>query len=150
MKNGECIIANRIRHLFVDVTVAVGGPAGELTLLEPQVDLALSGLDGITSVDDVATDNEAKVTTDGSGGRGGGAGGTDHGAGTGNNVLSLPDHGDDRSGGDEVDQSLEERSSLVLSVVLLSELLGDGDHLEADELETLALETGNDLTNLNE
>lgn len=50
--------------------------------------------------------------------------------------------------GDEADKLVIEGLALVLTVVLLSEVLGGDDELHGDELETSLFPAGEDFTNL--
>lgn len=61
--------------LLVDVHNVGGAPVDELLSLEPESDLALGRLDRVRAVDDVAANINAKVATDGAGGRLEGLGG---------------------------------------------------------------------------
>lgn len=57
---------------------------------------------------------------------------------------------DGGAGGDEADKLVIERLALVLTVVLLSEVLGGDNKLHSDELETSLFPAGEDFTNLND
>ena len=70
---------------------------------------------------------------------------TDEFAGAGDHPIALPDHGNHRTGGDEVHQARKEGTLLVDSVVLFRQLAAGGDLLQADQLEALALEASEDL-----
>jgi hypothetical protein len=76
--------------LLIDVRLAAGSPVLELVLLEPETDLASSGLGGIRAVDDVATNINTEVTTDGTGGSSQRVGGTDKETRRSNDALTLP------------------------------------------------------------
>lgn len=65
--------------LLVDPVELGGLPGDDLTLLEPESNLLLGVLDGVGAVADVAADIDGVVTTDGTGGRGKGVGGTEDG-----------------------------------------------------------------------
>lgn len=65
--------------LLVDPVELGGLPGEDLTLLEPESNLLLGVLDGVGAVADVAADIDGVVTTDGTGGRGKGVGGTEDG-----------------------------------------------------------------------
>ena len=83
---------------LVDPSGGVVVPRAELLGLEPEVDLVVGSLDGVGSVDDVATDVDAEVTADGAGERVGGLGGTEHHTASADGVVTLPDHGADGAG----------------------------------------------------
>jgi len=139
---------NRVSILLVDVHVLRGSPCKELLGLEPEGDLAGSAsLVGVRSMDDVAANINSIVTTDGSGGAVEGVGCSNEVTGCLDHTLSLPDHGDDGARGQEVNQVTEEGASLVLNVVLLSDLLGGGHSLQGNELESPCLELGDDGSN---
>lgn len=65
--------------LLVDPVELGGLPGDDLTLLEPESNLLLGVLDGVGTVADVAADVDGEVTTDGTGRRGKGVGGTEDG-----------------------------------------------------------------------
>lgn len=111
-------------HLFVDPVGGSWSPADQLLLSEPQSDLLLGRLDGVGSVDDVASDLDAEVATDGTRQRVGGVGGTEHLAAGLDHIQTLPNHGDDWAGVHVVDQSGEEGAAGQISIVLLQQLLG--------------------------
>ena len=133
--------------LFVNPLLVVLGVLNE-TLREPEVDLTLSRLDRVGTVDHVVTHVATEVTADGAGGRLQGLNGTHHLAGNGNDVVALPDHGDDGGGAHEAGEAGVELLPLVLGVVLLQQLHGGHHHLQTDELEALLLEAGDDLTDM--
>ena len=133
--------------LFVNPLLVVLGVLNE-TLREPEVDLTLSRLDRVGTVDHVVTHVATEVTADGAGGRLHGLGGAHHLAGDGHDVVALPDHGDDGGGAHEAGEAGVELLPLVLGVVLLQQLHGGHHHLQTDELEALLLEAGDDLTDM--
>lgn len=108
---------------FVHPGLGSGLPGDQLLLGEPQSDLLVGRLDGVRSVQDVASDLDAEVSADGSGQGIGGVGGSQHLAAGLDDVQALPDHRDDGSGAHVVDQSGEEGTGAQVSVVLLQELL---------------------------
>ena len=133
--------------LFVNPLLVVLGVLDE-TLREPQVDLALSGLDGVGTVDDVVAHVAAEVAANGAGLALHGLGGAHHLASDGDDVVALPDHGNDGGGAHEAGEAGIELLSLVLGVVLLEELHGGHHHLQTDELEALLLEASDDLADV--
>ena len=137
----------RQMSLFVNPLLVVLGVLNE-TLREPEVDLTLSRLDRVGTVDHVVTHVATEVTADGAGGRLQGLSGAHHLAGNGNDVVSLPDHGDDGRGVHEAGEAGVEGLALVLSVVLLQKLHRRNHHLQTDELKALLLEAGDDLTDM--
>jgi len=97
-------------------------------------------------VDDVSSDIEGEVSADGSWGRVGGVGCAKKGTSSLGGVLSLPDHGDDGSGGEVLGESSEEGLGAQVRVVSLGVSLGHVDELESNKLESLLLKAGDDLT----
>lgn len=63
--------------LLVDPVELGSLVADGLTLLEPESNLLLGVLDGVGAVADVSADIDGEVTTDGTGGRSQGVGGTE-------------------------------------------------------------------------
>lgn len=61
-------------------------------------------------------------------------------------VLALPDHGNNGAGAHVLDETRVEGLALEVLVVLLEVLLRGVDHLEGDELVAALLETLDDLT----
>ena len=119
----------------------------ELSSLEPEVDLVVGSLDGVGTVDDVATDIDAEVTADGAGLGVEGLGGTEHLAAGDDGVVALPDHSADGAGGGVVDETAEEALGGQIGVVLLEVGTSWGAHLHGDELEAFSLEAGDDRSN---
>ena len=132
---------------FVNPVVGVVGPVVDLLSLEPKVGLVGGSLDGVGSVDDVATDVDAEITTDGAGLGVSGLGGTKHLAASGYSVVAFPDHGADGAGGSVVDETAEEALGGQIGVVLLEVGTAWGADLHGAKLESLVLEAGDDLTN---
>lgn len=120
---------------------------GELLLAEPETDLLGGRLVRVRGVDDVAADRDAEVTTDGTGSSVLGVGGTHKATALTDDVLALPDHGNDGgTAGDVGDETGVEGPLGKVDVVLLGELLGGDETLDGDELVAALLEAGDDLT----
>lgn len=134
-------------YLFVNPLLVVLGVLNE-SLREPETNLTLSRLDGVRSVNDVVAHIATEISADGTGGRLQRLGGAHHLTSDGNDVVSLPHHGDDGRGAHETSEAGVETLALVLSVVLLKEGHGGNQHLQTHQLESLLLEAGNDLTNV--
>ena len=73
----------------------MGSPVGELGSSEPKSNFLVGGLNSVGAVDDVSSLINAKVSADGSGGRVGGLGGTEHLAACENGVVTFPNHSAD-------------------------------------------------------
>jgi len=130
---------------FVDESVVGGRPADEFLGLEPEGDLLGRRLGRVRPVDDIAPEIDAEVAANGTGkrllrirlphhlttGQGG--------------VLALPNHRDNRSGGDEVDQLGVKRLVLQVDVMLADELFGSLHELHGDELESSLFESLDDV-----
>lgn len=65
--------------LLVDPGLLGRVPLDEVLVLEPQSNLLVGALDAVGAVADVAAHLQAQVAADGTGGRGKGVGGTEHG-----------------------------------------------------------------------
>jgi hypothetical protein len=91
---------------------------------------------------------DVMITANGSGVRLQRASGTDHLTRSINNTSALPNHHNDGSRGDEVNEALEELLALVLSIVLLSNGSLGQSELHAHKGEALLLEAADDLANL--
>jgi hypothetical protein len=133
--------------LLVDPSV-VGKLVGlNFLLLEPQANLLLGSFDRVGTVADVSADVNGVITTNGAWGRLKRVGGTKDGTTLLNNVLTLPDGSDDRTGSHVLQEAWEERLGLEVSVVFTQELLRRSGHLHGDQLETTLLETVQDWAN---
>jgi hypothetical protein len=126
--------------LLVDPAVLAGGPVSD-SLGEPEGDLLGGGLGRIGTVAEVSADIEAIVTTDGTRGRLGRASGSQELASFREGVESLEYHGDNGAREHVVDETSEEWLSLQVSVVVFHVLTSRSSHLQANELETLLLES---------
>ena len=133
--------------LFVNPLLVVLGVLNK-TLREPEANLTLSRLDRVGTMDHVVAHVATEVTTNGAGSRLQGLRGTHHLAGNGNDVVTLPDHGNHSRGVHETGEAGVEGLALVLSIVLLQKLHRRNHHLQTDELEALLLEAGDDLTDM--
>lgn len=90
----------------------VDGPLvrdGTVLSAEPEGNLLLGRVHGVGAVADVASNINGKVTTDGAGGRGEGVGGAEEGSALLDDVLSLPDHGNDGAGGHVAETEITRR-----------------------------------------
>ena len=131
------------RYLFVDKLLAHLRIVVE-SFREPEADLVLSALNGVTSMNDVASDVDAVVAADGAGVGVEGLGGTEHLAASENNVVAFPHHGNDGSHHHVLDETGEEGLGGKISIVLLEVFLGRSHHLERNELESFLLKTLDD------
>ena len=131
-----------IKHGFEDELVV-----GNLLRLEPEADLVLGAVGSIRSVDDVASNGDAKVTADGAGLRVVGVGGTNQLASLEDDVLALPNHGDDGAAAEVLAETRVERLGFEVNVVLLGHILSGVDELEGNELVSAVLEAADDLSN---
>ena len=152
--------------------MVVGGlPVSNLSsVLEPQANFLFGRFEAIRTVDDVAANGNGIVETDGSRCRIERVGGSDHGTSLTDDVLSLPDHGNDRrlSVGHVVNKSGEEGFGRKVGVVLLgvslnskmglmklmvekiiflcsAAYLGRNEGLHGDKLVATTFEAGDDL-----
>src|SRR3712207_223873 len=112
---------------------------------EEEVGLALGRLVGVRAVDHVLADLEGEVAADRAGRGLERVRRADDLAGGLHGLVALEDHGDERAARDEVDELAEERLALVLGVVLLGELLGDGHLLPGGDAQALGFEARDDL-----
>lgn len=128
--------------LLVDMGLEGAVPRGNLICLEPESYLACSILKVGRAVDDVSANIDAEVPADCAGSRLGRLGNTHHCAGDTYHVSTLPDHGADRTTGQELAEASEEGPGSVLLVVLLNKVLGGHKELHSNKLEAPALEAG--------
>jgi len=123
-----------------------GGPVDQLLGLEPEGDLLLRRLGRIRPVDDVSPQIHAEVPADGSRERLLRVRLTHHHAAGLCGVLAFPHHGNNGSGGDEIDEFVVERFVLQVDVVLLNVLSGSLHKFHSDELEPSLLKSLDDVT----
>jgi len=131
---------------LIDKSGVGGGPVDELFGFEPKSDLLLRGFLGVGAVDDVATEVEAEVTTDGTGQGSLRIGFSHHHSSSLSGVLALPNHRHDGARGHEVAKAIVERLVLEIDVMLLEMLFGSLHELHGDEFESSLLESLNDVT----
>ena len=132
--------------MYVDAPTLIGrSPIVQLRRLEPQANFKLCCFSSIRAVDHIAADVHSEVATDGAWLSLQRLGRTDQLAGAGNHAIAFPNHGHHRTGGDELNKTSKERTLLMHAVVLLSQLTAGSDLLQANQLETLALEATQDL-----
>lgn len=134
----------KLNYLFVDPVESGGLVAEDLLGLEPQRNLLLGGLDRVGAVADIATNINGKVTTNGAGLGSQGVGGTEDGAASLDDVLTLPDGGDNGAGAHVLEQTREEGLLLQVGVVLTEQLLAGLGHLQGDKLVATLLEAADD------
>ncbi len=120
------------------------GVLDELLLLEPKSNLLLGRLNRVRAVGNVATNVNGVVTTDGTGGRLEGVGGTKNGTTLLDNILTLPNGGKNGTRSHVREQTREEGLLLEVEVVLTEELLGGVSKLDGNKLEATGLESGDD------
>ncbi len=136
---GKPALAKRVRAKKLDA----------LQVREPDGDLALCGLWGVGTVDDVLANGQSEVTADGPrGGLGNWVGAAGQLTPRLDGALALDNAGNERCGGDEVNELAEEWLVLVLCVVLLSGSLVCNAQIHSNQLEALALDAGNDLADV--
>ena len=137
-------------HLVVSSNPIEGSllPFIDFSISEPKSNLIGGTLVGVRSVDDVTSNGNAVVTTNGSWESIVGVGGSEHNTGSLDDSLSFPDHAN--NGGsrrDVINQTLEEGLGLEVIVVLGSELLAGGEELEGNQFVSLLFKASDNLPN---
>src|SRR5690625_778666 len=123
--------------------------ATALLFWEPDADFALSGLRRVGAVDDVFANSQCKVTTDGAWGcLGDWVGAASQLTPCVNCALAFDDASNQWCRSDEFYEFTEEWLIGVLFVVLLSGLAVCGAQVQLDELEALALDACDDVTDM--
>ena|SRR6056300_474883 len=115
---------------------------------EPEGDFALGGFDRVRAVNDVATDFDSQVTTNRTRRRFERVRRTDQQTRALHHARAFPDHRDDRTRANVVDQVAEERLGAQVAVVLLGDRLRALVRLQSLENHTLLFESGDDLTDV--
>merc|ERR1711909_242857 len=133
--------------LLVDPVLLGRGPGSQLLGLEPKSNFLVGRLDGVRPVTDVAANMDGVVTTDCPRERSGGVGLAQHHASGLDSVQTLPHHSAHGTAGHVGDQAAEEALARKVSVVLLQVLHRGRLQLHGHQLETLLLETSDDLAN---
>lgn len=136
-----------VNRSFVDPVMGVMLPINNLTLAEPERNLFVSILDGVRTVANVPSSDDAEISSDGSRAGLEGVSGTEKDSSGGDGGLALPDHTDNGARKHVLDEMGEEGSLLEVLVVLLEKLLGGVDELEGPEVVSSLLEPGNDGAN---
>jgi hypothetical protein len=97
-RHGSCLFVSWLVYaLLVNPVLGVALPFQNLTLFEPELDFLFGVFDRVTSVADVTSDLDAKISSDGSGVGFQWVGSAQHLSSGGDGLLALPDHADDRS-----------------------------------------------------
>ena len=120
-------------------------PVEDLSLLEPERNLLLGILNRVRSVANVAADLKAEISADSSGGRFQGVGSTEHLPSSGNSLLALPNHGNDRAAQHIISKLGKERFVHKVAVVGLKKLLAGHTSLHGGQLVAFRLESGDDV-----
>ena len=133
------------RSSFVDpfgrvVFVVVDSFSGE-----PESDLVVGRLDGIGSVDDVSSDINAHISSDGSADGVLGSGGSEHDATGLDGIISFPDHGADGSRAHVFNERGEELLLGEIGVMSFHMGSSGGAEFHGDKLEALLLKSLHDL-----
>jgi hypothetical protein len=140
-------LATKQIRSFVEIGLRVRSPGENFVVTEPELDLTSSRVLGVRTVDNVSAHIDGKISSDGTGFRVQRIGSTNHLAASLNDTLAFENNEDGGAGGDEANKLVIERLALVLTVVLLSEVLGGDNKLHSDELETSLFPAGEDFTN---
>lgn len=138
-----------IRQLVhpVDPLLLVAGVRDKLLGLKPESNLILRCLRAIASMNDVSSNNNSKITPDGSWFRFLWVCSANKFPPVLDNTLSFPNHGKYGARAKEVAQSTEERSFFEIMIVLLGKFLGWNHQLDGNELESFSLKPGHYLRN---
>ena len=115
---------------------------------EPEGDFALSGFDRVRAVNDVATDFDSQITTNRTRRGFERVRRTNQQTRALHHARSFPDHRDNRTRANVVDQVAEERLGAQVAVVLLSHFLRALVRLQSLENHTLLFESGDNLTDV--
>ena len=118
----------------------------ELVLAEPVSDLFVGVLNRVGTVAHVSTNVKGEVTSDGTWGRLDWLGGTEEGSTGSDGVEAFPDHADDWTTHDVLNEVVEESLALEVTVMLLDVLLGWSHHFKCDEFEALSLKSEKDFS----
>jgi len=132
-------------RLRIDPCVSVSHILCQLLGLEPQSNLPLGGFNTIRSVNDVACNLNAEVSTDGAWVGVLGVGLAKHDPAGLDSVSSLPDHWDDWSRAHVVDEATEEGLFGEVRVVLPQQLIVSLHEFHGDKLKSLLLEPLDDI-----
>lgn len=109
---------------FVNPFVPGWGPADNLLLTEPQGNFLVGRFNGVRSVDDVTSNLNAQISSDGSWGGVGWVGFTEQNAAGFDDVQTFPHHRYDWAAVHVADQRREEGPVGQIGVVLLQQFFG--------------------------
>ena len=122
-------------------------PAYQLVLpSEPKINFFLCTFHRITSMNDIFTEVDSEVASDGARFRGVWVGRADHLSTALDDVVPFPNHGDYWSRAGKSDQGSKEGAFLVFSIVLLESSLPWLGHVKPHKLVSLAFESRYDLS----
>ena len=121
-------------------------PWNDLGFWEPESNFGVGWLDWVGSVDDVSSDVDAEVSSNGAWLWIEWLGGSEHLSSGLDGIVTLPDHAAHWSWGGVINESLEEWLWAQVSVVLLELLFSWLSKLHGNELESLSLESGDNLS----
>lgn len=112
---------------------------------EPKSDFSLGTLNRVRSMDDVSSNINAKVSSNGTWFRFKRLSLSKHLSSGSNNISSLPNHGNDRSTSHVLHEFWEEWEMSQVLVMLLKEFFSWGDKLKSNEFVTSLLESSENL-----
>ena len=121
-----------------DPLIARDGVCEQLLGPEPECDFARGGLGAVAAVDEVVLLADREITPHGAGRGGDAVGGAEEGADDRDRFVPFQDAHDDGTARDELEQTFEERLSMMFGVVLLAERAVDWRSFRATSRRPLA------------
>ena len=147
---GECCITYlKYTHNNLILINPLGGTALVIlnSLREPQGNFLLCALNRVGSVTDVSADVDTEITSNRSRCRVSRICGTKHHTSSLDNIVSFPYHSNNGSHRHVLDQSSEETFGGKIAVMRLEVRLGRRNHFQGHQLESLLLESRNNISN---
>src|SRR5690606_31331291 len=145
-RQGQLSLTKHYVRLLIKPLIPCFFVIEDLIFVKPQVDFPFSTLRRIRTVNDIFPDRQSEIPTDRSRQRFLGICFPHHLPGGRDNTLSLPDHGEDRSGSDKVNKFLEERFFAVFGVMFFRQIFRDLHELGGNKLVTFFLKARYDFT----
>ena len=122
------------------------GPCGNLVILEPESDFLVGTFNWITSVNDVSTNINAEISSDGAWLWLVGSCGSQHLSAGGNSVVTFPDHSGNWAWVCVFNESSEETFWTEVRVVLFEVLFAWGGQFQGYEFEAFSFESWDDFS----
>ena len=132
--------------IFISPFKGTRSPLNNFNFWEPHGNFFSGGLIRIGSMDQIASNINAKVASDGSRSSLGRFGGSNHGPDHGDNVQASPNHGNDGTGPHVTDELGKEGLLAQVGVMVLQQVFGGRHELHGGQFKTTFFKLANDVS----